>query len=225
MGLFHSSAKCRLLFMLSLTTTFFMIELVVGYVTNSMALVADSFHMLSDVVALVIAYVSVRMSPKKWSKNTFGWARAEVLGALINAVFLCALCFSILVESLKRFYDPEEIHQPFLILIVGIIGFVVNIIGLLLFKGFTHSYIYLLYYLLIKVKNKIWKFDNSINNKNIKFLMRSISIEMKLKSDWHLGHAHSHGHSHAPHVHTHNHHQHVPTHEEVKDSTLTHKGL
>jgi zinc transporter 1 len=106
-----------------------------------MALVADSFHMLSDVVALVIAYVSVRMSPKKWSKNTFGWARAEVLGALINAVFLCALCFSILVESLKRFYDPEEIHQPYLILIVGIIGFVVNIIGLLLFKGFTHSYI------------------------------------------------------------------------------------
>jgi hypothetical protein len=79
--------------------------------------------------------------------------------------------------------------------------------------------------LLIKAKNKIWKFDNSINNKNIKFLMRSISIEMKLKSDWHLGHAHSHGHSHAPHVHTHNHHQHVPTHEEVKDSTLTHKGL
>ncbi len=141
MGLFDSSAKCRLLFMLLLTTTFFVIEIIVGYVTNSMALVADSFHMLSDVVALVIAYVSVRMSPKKWSKNTFGWARAEVLGALINAVFLCALCFSILVESLKRFYDPEEIHQPYLILIVGIIGFVVNIIGLLLFKGFTHSYI------------------------------------------------------------------------------------
>jgi zinc transporter 1 len=44
----------------------------------------------------------VQMSPKKWSKNTFGWARAEVLGALVNSVFLIALCFSILVESLKR---------------------------------------------------------------------------------------------------------------------------
>lgn len=43
------------------------------------------------------------MSPKKWSKNTFGWARAEVLGALVNSVFLVALCFSILVESLKRY--------------------------------------------------------------------------------------------------------------------------
>ncbi|CAG2164416.1 unnamed protein product [Oppiella nova] len=137
MGLCHGlgGAKCRLLFMLSLTATFFLIEIIVGYITNSMALVADSFHMLSDVVALVIAYVSVRMSPRKWSKNTFGWARAEVLGALINAVFLCALCFSILVESLKRFYDPEEIHQPLLILCVGVVGFVVNLIGLVLFKG------------------------------------------------------------------------------------------
>ncbi|XP_054167652.1 uncharacterized protein LOC128965023 [Oppia nitens] len=140
MGLFHGGAKCRLLFMLSLTTTFFLIEIIVGYITNSMALVADSFHMLSDVVALVIAYISVRMSPKKWSKNTFGWARAEVLGALINAVFLCALCFSILVESLKRFYDPEDIHQPYLILAVGVVGLVVNLIGLMLFKGHGHGH-------------------------------------------------------------------------------------
>lgn len=79
------------------------------------------------------------MSPKKWSKNTFGWARAEVLGALINCVFLCALCFSIFVESLKRFYDPEEIHSPHLILIVGAIGLMVNLVGLLLFRGNQHS--------------------------------------------------------------------------------------
>lgn len=43
-----------------------------------------------------------QMSPKKWSKNTFGWARAEVLGALVNAVFLVALCFSITIEACKR---------------------------------------------------------------------------------------------------------------------------
>ena len=43
------------------------------------------------------------MSPKKWSKNTFGWARAEVLGALVNAVFLVALCFSITIEAFKRY--------------------------------------------------------------------------------------------------------------------------
>jgi Co/Zn/Cd efflux system component len=42
--------------------------------------VADSFHMLSDIAALIIAFISVRMSPKSWHKNTYGWARAEVLG-------------------------------------------------------------------------------------------------------------------------------------------------
>ncbi|XP_027196459.2 uncharacterized protein LOC113790950 [Dermatophagoides pteronyssinus] len=139
MGLFHSP-KCRLLSMLCLTFFFFLVEIIVGYLTNSTALIADSFHMLSDVVALVIAYVSVRMSPKKWSKNTFGWARAEVLGALINAVFLVALCFSILIESLKRIVDPEKLHNPILILVVGIIGLCVNLIGLLLFHEHGHSH-------------------------------------------------------------------------------------
>ena len=90
--------------MLGMTGSFMMVELVVGYMTNSMALVADSFHMLSDVIALVIALVSIRMSPKEWSKNTYGWARAEVVGALINSVFLCALCFSITVEAVQRFF-------------------------------------------------------------------------------------------------------------------------
>lgn len=73
------------------------------------------------------------MSPKKWSKNTFGWARAEVLGALVNAVFLVALCFSITVEACKRFIEIEDIHEPELIIIVGFLGLLVNAIGLLLF--------------------------------------------------------------------------------------------
>ncbi len=57
---------------------------------------------------------AVRMAPKSWSKNTFGWARAEVLGALVNAVFLVALCFSITVEALKAI-NPDCIvlsHPP-----------------------------------------------------------------------------------------------------------------
>ena len=75
---FRCGSKPRLLAMLAMTATYMVIELVVGNITNSMALVADSFHMLSDVIALVIAYVSVTVSPKEWKQNTFGWARAEV---------------------------------------------------------------------------------------------------------------------------------------------------
>jgi len=134
--------KCRLVSMFCLTTAFFLVEIVTGYVTNSMALVADSFHMLSDIAALVIAFMSVRMAPKSWSKNTFGWARAEVLGALVNAVFLVALCFSITVESMKRFYEPEEIHNPLMILYVGGMGLAVNLVGLCLFHehGSSHGH-------------------------------------------------------------------------------------
>ena len=57
----YTGKTCRLSSMLVLTTTYFLVEIIVGYVTNSMALVADSFHMLSDVIALVIGLFSVRV--------------------------------------------------------------------------------------------------------------------------------------------------------------------
>lgn len=136
----YSGKKCRLISMFWLTAGFFLVEIVVGYATNSMALVADSFHMLSDIAALVVAFLSVKVSPKKWSKNTFGWARAEVLGALVNAVFLAAMCFSISVEAVKRFIKVEEIHEPKLIVVVGSLGLVVNIIGLFLFHQHGTGY-------------------------------------------------------------------------------------
>ncbi|OQV24842.1 putative Zinc transporter 1 [Hypsibius exemplaris] len=128
--------------MLFITGSLFLTELIVGYTTNSMALIADSFHMLSDVVALIVGLVSVRIVKKTSEKNTFGWARAEVLGALVNSVFLCALCFSIFIESIQRFVEGAEIHNPKLILIVGCVGLGANIIGLFLFhdhSGHSHG--------------------------------------------------------------------------------------
>ena len=65
-------------------------------------------------------------------------------GALVNAVFLVALCFSISVESFKRFYEAEDIHDPQMILIVGALGLLVNLLGLCLFHehggGHGHSH-------------------------------------------------------------------------------------
>ena len=128
--------------MLFMTSSFFFVEIIVGYATNSMALVADSFHMLSDVLSLVIGFFALRYSKRsqRTERNTFGWQRAEVLGALVNAVFLIALCFSILVESLKRIVEPELIHNPILVLIVGVAGLLVNVIGLFLFHGHSHGH-------------------------------------------------------------------------------------
>ena len=59
----YTGKKCRLMAMFSLTASFFVVEIVVGHITNSMALIADSFHMLSDIAALVIAFISVKMAP------------------------------------------------------------------------------------------------------------------------------------------------------------------
>ena len=78
----------------------------------------------------------------KWDshKNTYGWARAEVLGALSNSVFLIALCFTIFVEALERLTHTEEIKDPNLLLIVGSLGLLINILGLFLFAGHAHSH-------------------------------------------------------------------------------------
>ncbi|XP_052390460.1 zinc transporter 1 [Carassius gibelio] len=129
--------RARLLCMLSLTFGFFIVEVVVSRVTSSLAMLSDSFHMLSDVIALIVALVAVRFAEKTQSthKNTFGWIRAEVMGALVNAVFLTALCFTIILEAIERFTEPKEIEQPLVVITVGVLGLLVNLLGLCLFHG------------------------------------------------------------------------------------------
>ncbi len=136
------SKKTRLFIMMTLTVGFFFVEIVVGEIVHSNALKADAFHMLSDVIALVVAYVSVFFAPKKWSRNTFGFARAEVLGALTNSVFLMALCFEIFTECIQRFLKPEDLDKNNidLLLWVGIVGLIINVIGLFLFHDHGHSH-------------------------------------------------------------------------------------
>ncbi|XP_038147814.1 zinc transporter 1a [Cyprinodon tularosa] len=129
--------RARLLCMLSLTFSFFIVEVVVSRVTSSLSMLSDSFHMLSDVIALVVALVAVRFAEKTQStkKNTFGWIRAEVMGALVNAVFLTALCFTIVLEAVERFTDPHEIKTPVVVAGVGAAGLLINLLGLCLFHG------------------------------------------------------------------------------------------
>jgi solute carrier family 30 (zinc transporter), member 1 len=127
--------------MISLTVTFFIVELVVGNITKSVALTADAFHMLSDVISLIIGIIAVRFSKRRSAVNTYGWVRAEVVGANVNTVFLLALCLTIVFDAIRRFLDPEPIENVNLLLIVGSIGLGINIIGLFLFQGFHgHSH-------------------------------------------------------------------------------------
>ena len=101
-----------------------------------------AFHMLSDVIALIIGLVAIRIAKRRSNINTYGWVRAEVVGANINTVFLLALCLTIVFDTIKRFIQPEPIVNVNLLLIVGSVGLGINIIGLFLFQGFhghTHG--------------------------------------------------------------------------------------
>lgn len=75
-----------------------------------------------------------------WTDFVFQWQRAEVLGALINGVFLLALCLSIFLEAVQRFFEPQEVGTPKLVLAVGSAGLASNILGLFLFHDHGHSH-------------------------------------------------------------------------------------
>lgn len=136
------SRSARITFLLVLDTIFFFLELTVGYAVGSLALVADAFHMLNDVMSLIVALYAIRLSAKSEAndKYTYGWHRAEILAALVNGVFLLALCFSVALEALERFFSAPEVANPKLVVIVGSLGLASNIIGLFLFHEHGHDH-------------------------------------------------------------------------------------
>ncbi|CAE6469960.1 unnamed protein product [Rhizoctonia solani] len=134
------SRAARIKTLLVIDTAFFFVELIVGYAVGSLALVADSFHMLNDVLSLVVALYAIKATSGASAKYSYGWHRAEILAALINGVFLLALCFSISMEAIERFFSTPEISNPKLVVIVGSLGLASNIVGLFLFHEHGHDH-------------------------------------------------------------------------------------
>ena len=142
---FKFGKSAKLTIQLILTFGYFLAEIIVGYQNSAMSLVADSFHMLSDVLAIFVGIMAVRLKKSKDynSKYSFGYKRAEVAGALCNSVFLLALCFVIFVEAFQRFIEPEHMKDAKLVFVVGSIGLGVNVVGLVMFweeGGHGHSH-------------------------------------------------------------------------------------
>ncbi|KAK0384169.1 hypothetical protein NLU13_8257 [Sarocladium strictum] len=135
------SKSLRIKIMIVIDTLFFLLELVSGFLVHSLALTADAFHMLNDIISLVIGLWAVVAAQKETTDEfTFGWVRAEILGAFFNAVFLIALCVSIILEALTRFVEPPEISNPKLILAVGCAGLFSNLVGFFVLGGHGHSH-------------------------------------------------------------------------------------
>jgi len=136
-----------------LTGLYAIAEIVVGFASNSLALVSDAFHMLSDVLALIIGFVCVRISSRgRTDEMSYGWVRAEVLGGLMNGCFLMAVVVMMFLEAIQRFvYVPGPLYPTYGIfislvtpaeLVNGTLmmataggGLLINIIGMFLFGG------------------------------------------------------------------------------------------
>jgi len=123
-----------ILIALSMTMVIFIAQLIGSYLSNSLALLSDAGHMLTDIGALVIAYTALRFynsgNKGKHLLNTFtfGFKRIEVLAALINGTILFAMCGFLVYESVLRLFESQEIHtEP--MLITSVIGLIANIIS------------------------------------------------------------------------------------------------
>jgi cobalt-zinc-cadmium efflux system protein len=125
----------RLLAVLGITLTVLVIEVIAGLLSGSLALLADAAHLGTDALGIGLALLAVRMAGRAPTvRRTFGWQRAEVLAAGVNAVLLLGLSVAVAVEAVRRLTDPPSI-QPGTVLIVGALGLVANAVGLALLAG------------------------------------------------------------------------------------------
>ncbi|XP_026701807.1 zinc transporter 10 [Athene cunicularia] len=130
----YSGRSIRLILMSVVSLVVFAVEISVGYVGNSLSLASDAFAVLSHLISMIIGLFGVRFSRIRWHKaNTFGFSRADVLGAFGNSVFATALMFSIFIEAIKRFINPQKTEKALLVLVVGIAGLFFNVFNYIIF--------------------------------------------------------------------------------------------
>ncbi|HEY9073112.1 MAG TPA: cation diffusion facilitator family transporter [Desulfobaccales bacterium] len=123
-----SRARLRLAFWTQ--SAFFVVELVGGILTNSLALLADAGHMLSDVAALGLSLLALHWTLRlPTAQKTFGYHRLEILVALVNGLVLWGMAAYIFYEALGRFLHPPEISGTPL-LVIASLGLLVNLLGM-----------------------------------------------------------------------------------------------
>jgi cobalt-zinc-cadmium efflux system protein len=134
----HRTAnRTRLLIVIPIVSVVLVVQLVGGLLTGSLALLADSGHLFSDLSGLVIAVIAIGIASRPATdRHTFGYQRTEILAALANGLILTIVAVGVAFEGVRRLIEPvgaEVSAVP--MLIIAAIGLVANVVSLLILRG------------------------------------------------------------------------------------------
>ncbi len=126
----RAANRKRLVIVLALSAAYMVAEVVGGLITNSLALIADAGHMLSDVAALALSLFAMWIAQRPPTpQRSYGYYRTEILAALVNGATLVAIALYVFIEAYGRFRSPPEVQGGLMMAIAGG-GLAINLVGL-----------------------------------------------------------------------------------------------
>src|SRR5215468_3695911 len=135
----HHHAGGSLKTALTITATFLVAEFIGALYTHSLALLADSGHMLTDVAALSLSFFAIHVATRRATpRKTYGFYRVEILVALLNGVFLILISLYIFYEAYSRFLNPREVRANWMLLVAAV-GLLANLVSAWLLFGKHHG--------------------------------------------------------------------------------------
>lgn len=130
----HTSGSKNLLVSIFLNLIITLAEIAGGLLSNSLALLSDALHNLSDTFALFLAYIARKISSRSSSpQKTFGYKRIEILAALLNGIILIVISVYLFYEAINRLFNPEPVKSGIMFIVTSI-GLLGNLISVLLIK-------------------------------------------------------------------------------------------
>ncbi len=132
-----ASDRWRLKSALAITTTILVVEVVGAVISGSLALLADAGHMLTDAAGLLIALIAASLAARPATdRRTWGYQRAEVLAATLQAAVLFAVGVFVLVEGIRRLMEPPDVSSGAMV-VFGIVGLAGNLLSMLILTRST----------------------------------------------------------------------------------------
>lgn len=114
-------------------------QVIGGIISGSLSLLSDALHNFSDVLSLIISYIATMLSKREASTNkTFGYKRAEIIAAFVNAATLIVVAIILIKEAIGRFYAPQEVESN-LVIWLSLLGIAANGFSVLLLKKDSES--------------------------------------------------------------------------------------